>query len=170
MRKAAVALGMLLSSACSQAPAPLTAAHASAIEDSVRTTLDELLGYSAAGQWDSLLAIYDDSPGFQWVEQGRVVAKSVAEIRRGFASFPPGMRVVTTVHDAAIAAVAPGAASVVTGFETRMVDSTGKGFSFGGILVLTMVHRAGGWKILTGHSSSPSPAPAAAPPTSRENR
>ena len=163
MRKGAVALGALLSAACSRVPTSLTPAHASAIVDSVRTTLDELLGYSAAGKWDSMLVIYDDTPGFRWVEQGVVVARSVADIRKGFAGFPPGMRVVTTVHDPDIAAVAPGAASVVTKFETKMVDSSGKGFSFGGILALTMVHRAGGWRILTGHSSSPSRSPAPAP-------
>jgi len=161
MRTATSALGIALSAACSRAPGPLTAAHASAIEDSVRTTLNELLRYSAAGQWDSMLAIYDDTPGFRWVEQGAVVAKSVADIRRGFAKMPPGMRVVTTVHDPAIAAVSPGAASVLTGFETRMVDSSGTGFSFGGILTLVMVHRASGWKILTGQSSSPTPSTSA---------
>jgi len=154
-RPALAALAILCVTECARSPVPLTPAHAAAIGDSVRGALDELRRHSAAGQWDSMLLYYADDPGFRWVEEGVVIVRSVGPIRAKLTGMPPGMRIETTYRDMDVAALAPGAASVVTGFETAMVDSAGKRFTFGGTLTMALVHRAGRWQILTGHSSTP---------------
>lgn len=147
----------LLSSGCASANQPLSAAHASAIKDSVHSALDDLRRYSAAGNWDSMTALYDSDPEFRWIEEGKVVSHAASEIAAKLKSLPSGMKVETTFKDMDVAPVAPGAASVVSGFETSMIDSSGGKISFGGTLTMVLVHRAAGWRILTGHSSAPRP-------------
>jgi hypothetical protein len=149
------ALALLCTTGCAARPESLTAAHAAAIRDSVHVALDGFRRYSAAGQWDSLLTLYAEGPDLRWVEEGEVKVRSIDQIRAYFTGLPPGMKIETTYRDIEIAPLAPGAASVVTGFETGLVDSTGKKFSFGGMLTMVLVHREGRWQIITGHSSTP---------------
>lgn len=67
-----------------------------------------------------------------------------------------------------IVPLAPGVASVSTLFETRLAmlmsvpkvsptSPTGGGFGFGGAITMTLVHEAGGWRFLGGHTSTPKP-------------
>jgi hypothetical protein len=148
------ATGLLLATACA-GPAQLSPAHGAAMQDSVRSALADLHRHAAASQWHSLLTLYADEAGFRWVEEGEVKARSVAQTRGDLRRLPPGMRVETTFRDMEVSPLVPGAASVVTGFETSLADSAGTRFSFGGTLTTALVHRAGGWQIVTGHSSSP---------------
>jgi hypothetical protein len=154
----AAALGAVPLGACQPAGAPrqMTAAHGAAIRDSVQATLDAFRRYSAAGQWDSLAALYDESPEFRWVEQGVVQYRSAGQIRQALRRVSPGTRIETTHHDTQIAALAPGAASVATAFHTRFVDPRSPaGMEFGGVITMVLAHRAGGWRIVVGHTSAP---------------
>ena len=146
---AALALG------CERPEVTLSPAHAAAIRDSIGATLAAYRAASAAGQWDSVLTFYADDPYLRWVEEGKVAADSLADFRREFAGLPAGLRIETEYAGMVIAPLAPGAASVVTGFNTRFVDSTGTRFSFGGTMTVVMVHRGARWQLLTGHSSVP---------------
>ncbi|NOT07566.1 MAG: SnoaL-like domain-containing protein [Gemmatimonadales bacterium] len=157
MRRIFLLLISAIGGACAPRDMALSTAHASAMADSVRTALAEFLRAGAAGQLDQMLAFYADDPGFRWVEDGAVKARSVEDIRRGLAGLQ-GMRVETTLEDTEVSPAVPGVASVATRFQTRVADSSGTKFSFGGAMTLVMVHRDGGWRILTGHSSSSSPA------------
>lgn len=132
----------------------LTSVHAAAIRDSVTTALSAYQAQAAAGQWDSVLTFYADDPGFRWVEEGRVVADSVDDIRRTFSGLPAGLRIETEFTGLEITPLAPGAASVVTAFSTRFRDSTGVKFAFGGMMTVAMVHHGARWQFLTGHSST----------------
>lgn len=132
----------------------LTPARAALIRDSVASTLDGFRAQSAAGRWDSVLTYYADVPEFRWVEEGRVVAESVAVIRHELLGLPPGVRLETIFTGTAIAPLGPGAASVTTGFTTRMFDASGEKFSFSGVMTIAMVHRGPRWQFLTGHSSA----------------
>lgn len=140
-----------------KSPESLTASHRAAIQDSVRSTLDAYTKLCALSQWDSVIDFYSADPGFRWVEDGQVRARSVADIRRGLTSIPKNFRVLTTYQDMDITAVAPGVASVVTCFHTQFADSTGSGPSFGGILTMTMVHEPGRWRFITGSASAAKP-------------
>jgi hypothetical protein len=156
----AAALGALapLGAGCRppDTPRPMTAAHAAAIRDSVKATLAAFLRYSAAGHWDSLAGLYDESPEFRWMEEGIVQYRSSAQIRQALRRASPGTRIETTHHDTQIAALAPGVGSVATAFHTRFVDPRNPaGLEFGGVITMTLVHRDAGWRIAVGHTSSP---------------
>jgi ketosteroid isomerase-like protein len=129
-------------------------AAAAAIRNGVQATLAAHGELSAAGRWEALMRLYADDPRFRWVSNGVVVARSVDEIRKYFSGLPAGSRVETTYRDTEIAPLAPGVALVETSFTTRMIDAKGGGFGFGGMLTMTLVERADGWKIIAGHSSS----------------
>lgn len=148
---------LLLSAGCAQPAPQLAAGHAAAIRDSVTMTLEAFRRHSAARQWDSLTAIYDTEPGFRWLENGEVRYRSGAEIRQALSGVPATTRIVTSYQDTEILAVAPGIASVNTQFQTEFLDSTTAGFSFGGAISMTLVHRPEGWRIIAGHTSGPVP-------------
>jgi hypothetical protein len=156
----AIAAGALaLLGACPTAdegPRPMTAVHAAAIRDSVQTTIDAFLRHAAAAQWDSLAALYDDSPDFRWLEQGLVRYRSVAQIREELRRRGPDTRIETSFLDTKIVVLGPGAASVATAFHTRFVDPRNPGgLEFGGVMTMVLAHREAGWKFVSGHTSSP---------------
>ena len=134
----------------------LSQAQAAAIRQGAQATLDAYRELAAAGRWDALMQLYADDPGFRWVESGTVVARAGDEIRHHLKELPAGTHVENTYQDTEITPVAPGAAVVTTLFQTRLVDPKGGGYSFGGAMTLTLVQRGDGWKILSGHASSPS--------------
>jgi ketosteroid isomerase-like protein len=133
----------------------ISAARAAAIRQGVQATLDAFCKLSAAGQWDAVMRLYADDPHFVWVTNGAIVSRSLDEIRKHFTGTPAGSRVETTYQDTEITPLAPGVATVLTRFETRITDAQGGGFHFGGLLTMTLVERGDGWKILDGHASSP---------------
>jgi hypothetical protein len=144
--------------ACPQAdegPRPMTAAHAAAIRDSVQATLDAFLRFGAAGQWDSLLPLYDDTPDFRWMEQGMVRYRSVAQIREELRRRGPETRLETSFLDTKVVVLGPGAASVATTFHTRFTDPRNPGVEFSGVMTMVLAHRETGWKFVAGHTSSP---------------
>lgn len=138
-----------------EGPRPMTAAHAAAIRDSVQATLDAFLRHSAAGQWDSLATLYDDSPDFRWMENGVVQYRSAAQIRQAFRRVAPGTRIETSHTDTEIVVLAPGAASVATAFYTKFIDPRNpSGLEFGGVMTMVLAHRPAGWRFVVGHTSS----------------
>lgn len=145
---------IVVGAACTPADEGLTPTHADAIQDSVRQMLDDFGQYSTAGLRDSVLTFYADTSVFRWVEDGQVRYRSVGEVREALAALPSTVRVRTELENTEIIPLGPGLASVVTGFTTQFVDSTGGGFRFGGVMTMTLVHHQGGWRILNGHSSS----------------
>jgi len=130
-------------------------AQATAIRQGVQATLDAWRQHAAAGEWDALMRLYADEPGFWWVERGTVVSRSVDAIRQKLTSLPAGTRIENTFQETEINPVAADVAEVVTSFQTRLVDPQGGGYSFGGAMSMTFVKRQDGWKILNGHASSP---------------
>lgn len=131
-------------------------AHAAAISDSVRATLDDFRRYSAASQWDSLVATYADDQRFRWIENGEIRYRSPADIRRSLSGLPAGTRLETSYEGTEITPLAPGVASVVTFFRTRIAESTASdGVSFGGAMTMIFVNEGRHWRILGGHTSSP---------------
>jgi hypothetical protein len=146
----------LASGACAHTPRTLSNAHAAAIRDSVHQVLDLFRRYSATRQWDSLANLYAPDARFRWVENGVVQYRSAADIRRALAGLPPATRIESIYQDPEIIAIAPGVASLVTRFQTRIGDSA-SAFSFGGAITMTLVNTDAGWRILNGHTSSPIP-------------
>ena len=134
---------------------PLTAAHASAIVDSVRATLAAFADRLNAADRDSLLRFYRDDPRFVWAADGRVATHSVAEIGAQLKALSGFPRWHIEYIKPTIVPLAPGVAEVATEYTMTLADSAGKAISFAGANTMVWVASAGGWKILGGHSSSP---------------
>jgi hypothetical protein len=95
-----VAVGAVLAGACGvPAAQPLTAVRAAAMRDSVQATLDTFRRYSAAGQWDSLAALYANDADFRWLEQGVIQYRSAAQIREALRRASPTTRIETDNWD-----------------------------------------------------------------------
>jgi hypothetical protein len=140
--------------ACAERSAELSESHAAAIRDSVRVALADFNRYSAASQWDSMVAVYSNRPEFRWVENGLVRYRSPADIRAALSALPPGARVDTKYDDTEVTPLAPGVASVFTLFETRLGEPGAAFAGFEGAMTITFVHEDAGWRMLAGHTSS----------------
>ena len=138
-----------------RAPQPLPDIHAAAIRDSVQQTLDLFRRYSRTQQWDSLVTLYADDPRFRWIENGAVRYRSPSDIRAGLTALPPNTSIESTYRDTEITPIAPGIAMVTTLFQTRFLSPPAPAFEFGGAITMTLIHRAEGWRILSGHTSAP---------------
>ncbi|MFN0181912.1 MAG: nuclear transport factor 2 family protein [Gemmatimonadales bacterium] len=112
---------------------------------------------SASAQWDSLGALYADSPDFRFLESGEIQYRDVAAIREALRSVSPGTRIETRYEDVVVLPLAPGVATVSGRFATRFVDAAGGGFAFAGAISLVVRHDRTGWRIVAGHSSAPVP-------------
>lgn len=160
MRSALLGVATLVVGACDSGVRaaqtdPMSPAVATAVEDSVRTMLDDFRRLAAAAKWDSLALLYDDAPTFSWIENGKVVARSRADIRQGLGKIQSDMRLETTFDSLEVHALAPRVVSVQTMSRTRFVQrATGQeAFGFSVALTLVVVRRPEGWRIRQGHSS-----------------
>ena len=153
----ALLLATLVATAVACAPGRLSDGHAAAIQDSVRAMLEDFMEVAQANDWDSVVTFYADDPRFRIIEDGVVRYRSRDEVLSSLASMGSGMTVSTNYDETSVEALAPGAASLTTRFETSISDTSGWGFAYGGIVTWTLVNTESGWKILQGHTSTARP-------------
>ena len=149
-----IATAVLAAGACAGSP-PFDEAQRMAVRDSVGVTLEAFRQYSAVGDWNALLGLYDDGPEFRWLEDGALAYASVGDIRAAIAGMPAGTRIVTTHDDVRITPVAPGIAWASMRFESTFLGADGPSFGFSGVVTLLLRHRPEGWRIVGGHASTP---------------
>jgi hypothetical protein len=90
------------------------------------------------------------------VTHGEAIRDSVQQTLADLTRYSAGstVQVETAYQDLQITPLGPGLAPVVTRFQTQIGDATAGGFSFGGMITMTLIHRPEGWRILNGHTSS----------------
>ena len=141
---------------CAPKPeAALSVRQTEAIRDSVRAALAAYAERLNAADPDSLGRFYADDPRFVWAADGRVTTRSAGEVRTqlwALAGFPQWH---VEYRDTAIVPLAPGVAAVTAAYQMTLRDSAGRAVVFGGALSMVWVHTRSGWRILSGHSSSP---------------
>ena len=152
-------LAICASSACrpDADPVSLSEAHAAAIRDSVRLALDAFRELGSGPDPMAAAGFYSDSPAFRFYESGELRYESAADVRAALQSLGPGMRITTEYTDTDVEALAPGLALVRSLFESTLRGEGGFEFSYGGAVTMVWAHEPGGWRILSGHSSSPVP-------------
>lgn len=158
MTRVLIALGLLTGCTPAQAPT-FTDAHRAAIVDSVAETLGAFRVAVAAMDADSVASFYANDSTFRWIEDGEVRYRSRAEVAAALRAAAPYMGNSQLTYDGtSITAVAPGVASLVTGFAQRFTTPDGETGGFAGAITAVLVHREGRWQFLTGHTSSLEPA------------
>ncbi len=138
-------------------PAGLSEAHATAIRDSVSSTLDAFRELGSGPDPAAAAGFYSESPAFRFYENGALRYGSAAEVRAALEGLGPGMRITTEYSDTDIEALAPGLALVRSLFESTLQGEGGFEFSYGGAMTTLWVHEPDGWRIVSGHTSSPVP-------------
>ncbi len=156
MKALRAALAAVMLGACAPHPdeAALSAAHRTAIIDSVRPVVAAWT--DAMNHRDAAAAAryYSDDPAFRWIENGEIRYTSPAEVVAAMSEVFPSLRTFDLhLVEPTITPVAPGAASVTASFTQTMTDTAGKVVGIAGAVSFTMVHADSGWRILVGHSS-----------------
>lgn len=149
----AIAVAASLLTACAHHPPAPTAPPN--LKGEVAAFLD---GYFAAvGSRDEakIRQSYVADDRFAWVEDGKVRYRRVEDVLTSLASFPPGTPIRTELSDLAVAPVGNSGAHAWASFRTT-VGAGSSAFSFGGAITLVLERDANRWRVVGGHTSSPS--------------
>lgn len=165
MRPIAILLVVAFLSACGDRPADdptadppaeaLTGERATAIRDSLRGFLAAYSASVERGDWDAVGALYSEDPGFVWIEDGRVAYDSAAEVRASLAGMAGVIRSARTeFHSIRVLPLAPGLATISSEFRHTFAMEGGDDLELTGALTATVAHEEGGWRFLSGHTST----------------
>jgi len=148
-------LVLLAACAAPEAEPAFTAAHRAAIVDSVSQRLDAFRAAVATMAPDTIAPYYVADSTLRWIEDGVVRYTSRAEIAAALQEAAPFMRDAQLLYDGTtITPLAPGVASIVTGFAQKFTLPDGTRGGFAGAITAVIVHTAEGWQFQTGHTSS----------------
>ncbi len=138
---------------------PFTSSHRAAIADSVLVVLNQYADAVNGGNLQDILAFYADDPNFHWVENGSVAYPSHETVATAIANLQGAVRDQHfEMGVPRIVPLAPGVATVSVTVHQYVADTTGAETDVDGMLTLTVVHRASGWRFVSGHLSQRSPA------------
>ncbi|HET9065530.1 MAG TPA: hypothetical protein VFN22_06920 [Gemmatimonadales bacterium] len=148
----------LLAMACTPSTPTLDAAHRLAIIDSVETRLTAFRAAVGGMQADSVAQFYLADSTFRWIEDGEVRYHSRAEVATAIRDAAPFMSDASLLYDGTvITPLAPGVASIVTGFAQKFTTPDGQRAGFAGAITAVMVDTPDGWMFQSGHTSSVHP-------------
>jgi hypothetical protein len=127
-----------------------------AVRAEVSAFLDDYLSAYATLDTGAIRGLYVSDGRFAWLEDGAVRYRSVEDILQGLAALPPGMRIETTFEESRATVLSTDLATVQSGFESSF-SGPGGGFSLRGVSSMVLGREAGGWRIVSGHSSTVRP-------------
>lgn len=157
MRRLVLPLAVVLvGTACGEQPATaLSEERAAAIRDSVHDLLSEYSSRVERGDWEGVAALYSDDPAFVWVEDGRVVYASAAEVRESLARMAGVFASARTEFESPrVTPLAPGLATIAGRFQHAFTMVDDGELELQGAMTATVVHEEGGWRFLSGHTST----------------
>ncbi len=107
-----------------------------------------------AGDSAAISDMYDDNPGFHWVERGGVQYSTREQATASFEELVnSGSKPHMTIDDMQVAVLGDDSALVSTHFDLALRDATGaEQFAFDGWMTVGMVRRESGWKIAGGQT------------------
>ncbi len=158
LRNAAAALLLLFSLGCTQPPVDVASEEPALDPDQVAAEVRSALeAYGSAinsGDLEVAASYYADDPRFIWVEDGLVAYESAAEAAESLAQVSQYGTVQVDFSQLRVDALSNDVATVFT-THTTTVGEGDASFAFSGALTITMMRIDGGWKFVSGHSSSP---------------
>ena len=124
------------------------------VEDAVASFLDAYRLAIETRDAALLQTMYVADGRFQWIEDGEVRYGSADDVLAGLASLPADAAIRTDYNGREIVPVGNAGASVSTRFRTVMGEGP-SAFEFGGMMTMVLEEGPAGWRIVSGHTSSP---------------
>jgi len=152
--KAVLTLGglLILSAACTS-PDPNSSSGVDPANE-VASFLNEYLAAIDARDSDIIGRAYVDDGRFVWIEDGEVRYRSADEILANLGSFPASSAIRTELSDLVVVPLGGAGAHAWATFSTTVGTGPGS-FSFGGAISFVLERENGSWKLVGGHTSSP---------------
>jgi len=156
--------------ACTPAAAPFGARERAAVADSVRELAARLAAQISAHGYRGFPPAMDSAPGYVWAYNGFIAFPSFDSMAAWTRTDPePTVPEVFAWDSVRVEPLAPGIAGVAATYTETRPDSTGRPQTEKGVFTAVAVHRSGGWKLTTAHTSTlprrlrrPSPPPGVA--------
>lgn len=149
------ALLLAVVTACTPAAPTFDAAHRAAMIDSIEARLTAFRAAVGTMQADSVAQFYLGDSTFRWIEDGVVRYRSRAEIATAIREAAPFMSDAELRYDGTeVTPLAPGVASIATGFAQKFTAPDGQRTGFVGAITAVMVNTPAGWVFQSGHTSS----------------
>ena len=142
----------LVGAACSQPPA---VDHA-AVDEAIRDVLRQYGERINAGEWTASLDLYSDDERFYWAEDGRIAYPTKDAVREGLEGLGASLESTRlTAGDVRVTVLSESHGLAAFPYTQAMRLKSGTEFEFSGVITMTLQKEPGGWRILSGHSSSP---------------
>lgn len=146
-----IAATVLLACAPIQPAPPVQAS----LKAEVTAFLNGYLGAIGARDAAKIREAYIADDRFVWIEDGKVRYRRVEDVLSSLASFPADNPIRTELADLSVVPVGPGAAHAWASFKTTVGEGS-KAFTFGGAISFVLERDGSRWRVVSGHTSSPS--------------
>lgn len=120
----------------------------------VASFLNEYLAAVDARDSDIIGRAYADDGRCVWIDDGEVRYRSADEILTSLDSFPASSAIRTELSDLVVVPVGGAGAHAWATFSTTVGTGPGS-FSFGGAISFVLERENDSWKLVGGHTSSP---------------
>lgn len=150
IRLAKSLLVLLIAVGVRAVPISAQTAPADPVAEGVRRAFDDYQQRLNRGDYAGALEYYADDPRFFWVTHDKIVARSKAEIVKGYAQLKgSGARITYAIPR--ITVLSPDAAVITTTLSARMGKGP-KATQFSSLLTLVLIRTEAGWRFLTGRA------------------
>lgn len=142
--------GLLIACGAGAARVTAQAEPVDAVTESVRRAFEDYQRRLNSGDLAGALEYYADDPRFFWVTHDKIVARSKAEIVKGYEQLK-GSGATITYATPRITVLSTDAAVITTTLSARMGKGP-KAAQFSSLLTLVLIRTEAGWRFLTGRA------------------
>jgi len=133
------------------------------IEEEIGAFLEQYNEALSTRDPEAIRALYVTDHRFAWFEEGKLRYPSPDAILKSLAGFPASMTIATTFENLRVIPLGTQnerlSATASVSFVTHIssAEDAANSFTFNGIITLVLERSKGQWRIINGHTSSPSP-------------
>lgn len=134
--------------------APRTEATDTPVEAEIVAFFDTYAERAAALDWDGLLALYADDARFHWMESGHLAYDGKASVVEHIHTLAPMIEQISfEVLEPRILVLSEEHAHASLRFRETVTLVSGESLDLEGAITALLVRTAGGWRLLSGHTS-----------------
>ncbi len=124
------------------------------IKTEVAAFLDQYFEAIEARDETKIRAAYVSDDRFTWIEDGKVRYRTATEVFTGLATIPAGTPIRTELKNLTVVTIGQTGAHAWADFSTT-IGTQPRGFTFGGVISLVLEKHDDKWRLVGGHTSSP---------------